>query len=258
MAGMRWWWRGAVGALVLAAAAVFVPGGSDSAEALTRVRARVAWTTVVPFLPTLRGYEQFLEENPLEADGPFTFFRDNTLSRRSNADPTKMQVLPGTRFTDEIRFMPTIDIQDALIHVHQPGLGPNRDECHVVVTSVVDAFEENVGPALPVTGATEISLGYLPVASAPYTVTFLSQVPRGSQLVRPTPRLLTSVVRVLEKVPTRTAPNPTPRLRPCGGEIGGRGYNSLNKTLVIRTELQLSEWARSNNRPTPTPISRGT
>ena len=254
------WWQGVVGVLVLAATAL-VPGGSDSAQAITRVRARVNWNTAIPYPATLRGYEQFLEEN-IEAnpgldDAAFTFFRDNTLSRRSNVDPQKAQVLPGTQFTDVVQFVPTIDIEDAIIHVHQPGLGPNRDQCHVVITSIVDAFGDPVGPALPGGGATEISLGLLAVANAPYDVTLVSQVPRGSQLVRPTPRLLTSVVRVLQKVPTRTAPNPTPRLRPCGGEIGGRGYNSLNKTLVIRTELQLSEWARSNNRPTPTPISRG-
>jgi hypothetical protein len=256
MGPMRWW-RGAVGVLVLAAAA-FVPGGSDSAEAITRVRARVSWSTVIPYLPTLRGREQFLEDNleehPELADAPFVFFRDNTLSRRSNTDPQKQQVLPGTQFTDRVQFVPTIDIQNAVIHVHQPGLGPNRDQCHVVITSVVDAFGDTVGPAVP-GGATEIVLGFVSAANAPYEVTLLSQVPSASQLVKPTPRLLTSVVRVLEKVPTRGAPNPNPRMRRCGGEIGGRGYNSLNKTLVIRTELQLSAWAVANNRPTPTPVS---
>jgi hypothetical protein len=258
MRAMGWWrWQGAVGALVLAAAAVLLPSGSDSAEALTRVRARVTWTTVVPYLPTLRGYDDFLRDNPGEVGGAFTFFRDNTLSRRSNADPQQRQVLPGAPFTDEVRFMPTIDIVDAVLHVHQPGYGPNRDECHVVVTSISDNFGASVGPAIPPTGATELSLGRLAVASAPYTVELLSQVPRGSQRTRPTTKLFTSVIRVLERVPSRSAvPPPPPRLRACGGEIGGRGFNSLNKTLIIRTELQLSEWARANGRPTPTPVSR--
>ena len=257
IAPMRWW-RGAVGVLVLAATA-FVPGGSDSAEAITRVRARVSWSPAIPYPPTLRGRDLFLlenlEEHPELEDAAFVFFRDNTLSRRSNADPQKAQVRPGTQFTDVVEFVPTIDIQNAVIHVHQPGLGPNRDQCHVVITSVVDASGATVGPVVPAGGATEIALGFVAAANAPYDVTLVSQVPAASQLVKPTPRLLTSVVRVLEKVPTRGAPNPTPRLRPCGGEIGGRGFNSLNKTLVIRTELQLSEWAVANNRPTPTPVS---
>jgi hypothetical protein len=257
MPAMRWWrWQGAVGVLLLAAAAVFVPGGSDTAEALTRVRARVSWTTVVPYLPTLRGYEEFLRDNPAQVGGTFTFFRDNTLSRRSSADPQQQQVLPGTRFTDEVQFMPTIDIVDAVLHVHQPAYGPNRNECHVVVTSVRDNFGASAGPAIPPTGATELSLGRVAVASAPYTGELLSQVPRGSQTTRPTTKLFTSVIRVLEKVPTRSATPPPPRLRPCGGEIGGRGFNSLNKTLIIRTELQLNEWARANGRATPTPVSR--
>jgi hypothetical protein len=253
---MRRWWLGAVGLLVLAAAAAALPG-SDSAEAITSVRSRVTWTTVVPYLPTLRGYEVFLEENPDQVGAALTFFRDNTLTRRSNVDPQLEQVLPGTQFVDEVRFSPTINIKDAVLHVHQPALGPQRNECHVVVTAVVDSLGAAVGPAIPGGGSTEVGLGPLLAANAPYTVTLRSQIPAGSQLARPTPKLLTSVVRLLEKVPSRTnVVPPPPRMRACGGEIGGRGYNSLNKTLVIRTELQLSEWARANGRPTPTAVAR--
>lgn len=221
------------------------------------MRPRVTWTSVVPYLPTLRGYEQFLEENPDQIGGALVFLRDNTLTRRSNVDPQQVQVAPGVQFVDQFRFTPTINIKDAVLLVHQPALGPNRNECHVVITSVVDALGAAVGPAIAATGSTELALGPLSAANAPYEVTLVSQVPTGSQLTRPTPKILTSVVRVLEKVPSRsTTPPPTPRLRACSGEIGGRGYNSLNKTLVIRTELQLSEWARANGRPTPTAVAR--
>ena len=251
------WWRGAVGGLLLAAAMVGLPGGTDSAEALTRVRARITWSTVVPYLPTLRGYERFIEENPAQAGATFTFFRDNTLSRRSNVDPQLAQVLPGVQFTDRLQFTPTIDVLDAVLHVHQPAYGASPGQCHVVVTQVVDKFGQRAGPAIPDGASAEVALGRLSAASAPYEVTLLSQVPTESQLRRPTAKMFTSVVRVLERVPSRatTAP-PPPRVRPCGGEIGGRGFINLNRTLVIRTELQLNEWARANNRATPTPVSR--
>ena len=254
---MRRWWRGAVGGLVLAAAMVGPPGGSDSAEAITRVRARVTWSTVVPYLPTFRGYERFIEENPLQVGKALTFFRVNTLTRRSNPDPQREQVLPGVTFADDVKFMLTTDVPDAVIHVHQPPLGPLKNECHVLVTAVQDKFGVRAGPVIPAPGLGEVSLGSLSSASAPYTVSLSTKVPTGAALVRPVPKVLTSVVRLLEKVPVRsTAVLPPRDPRHCGGQIGGRGYNSLNQTLVIRTELQLNRWASANGRPTPTAVSR--
>src|SRR4029079_15736169 len=57
---------------------------------------------------------------------------------------------------------------------------------------------------------------------------------RGVTKSAPTKRLFTSTIRVGERA------------------IGGVQLYNLNRPLVVRTEMQLNDWARRNLLPTPT------
>lgn len=258
-------WRLGVGGLLMALLALGVPTGAPaSVEALTQPRARINWAPELPYPSHLRDWQTFQDEYRDELpDRTLVLVRNGTFARRSNPDPEAeepgkaSQVTVGEPFDDVLLFTPTIDIQDAVLSVQQPTWNAGR-ECHVVVTRVADAAG---GELFRSPGRAQVRLGRLPAADAPYRVTLRSQVPAGSQASgRSTPRILTSAVRVLEKVPARSTPaagqpTPTPQPQACEVEVGGTGYRSLTRALIVRTELQAAAWAGANGRPTPTPIA---
>jgi hypothetical protein len=264
---MRRWWRGAVGCLALAFLALGQPLGEPApAEALGQARARINWAPEIPYPSSLRDWKTFQDEHLDELpDRTLVLFRDGTFARRSNPDPDAeepnrvSQVELNTVFTDVLTFTPTTDLQDAVLYVHQPTWGGGQ-ECHVQVTQVInDAGAELFASS----GRAFVSLGRLPAAEGPYHVTLRSQIPSRSQASgRSTPRILTSVVRVLERAPARAtsrpaqgSPTATPVPGACDVEVGGSAYRSLNRPLIVRTELQGAAWAGANGRPAPTPIA---
>lgn len=240
----------------------------DLAEAITQVRSKVAWSSLESLPRNVIEREEYLTRNPDHRSHPLVFMRDNTLSRQSQADAAATPVDIGLQFTDVMLVVPSLDIEDAVIHVHQQsfaarGATPTARDCHVRILRVTDPNGVRVGPAIPQGGATEVKLGLLK-GSVPYHVTLISEIPESSQTRvnrRVTPRVLTSVVRIGKRVPDRSRPRPgatatpTPMPRACGGEIGGRGFTNLNTTLVVRTELNRNVWAETNLVPTPTPIA---
>jgi hypothetical protein len=256
----------AVAGLVMALAALGAPTGEPgSVEAMSRPRARITWAPAVPYPSHLRDWQTFQDEHEAELpDRTLVLFRDGTFARRSNpdleaAEPNRpAQVALNTVFRDVLTFSPTTDLVDAVLYVHQPTWSAGQ-ECHVVVTQVTNSAGTELFRS---SGRAQVQLGPLPVADAPYEVTLQSRFPSGVQAGgRATPRVLTSVVRVLEKVPARSArpgqptPTATPPPRACDVEAGGTGYRSLTRALIVRTELDATAWAGANGRPAPTPIA---
>jgi hypothetical protein len=168
----------------------------------------------------------------------FVFWRDGVISRQSNPnrdsiDPTLGQVLPGVTYVDTVDFVASVDIPRATIRVQQPNFGTKTSPAYHVTVSALGmpaSTELLIDPEFPDEPA-------IP-AGIPISVTITSRVPPESQATAPTPRTLTSVVRVVQRV----------------GE--GRAVRNLNKALIVRTELQAAIWATKNGRATPTPISQ--
>ncbi|TAK25411.1 MAG: hypothetical protein EPO26_03315 [Chloroflexota bacterium] len=243
----------------------------DEAEAQTRVRPRISWFSSLPrnLVDRSRILTDQAEPTRIAMQSePLVFFRGDTLSRQSNPDPVATPVEPGMTFEDRVTFVPSNDVRNAVIRVHQPDYGSSTDDCHVVITdvsySVAPEVYVPVGEPVPVGGATELDLGFLPQASAPYRVTILSQVPVASQIAgsRTTPKVYTSVIRLGHRIPSRSSklapgapPTPTPVSHTCSGEKGGRGFSSLTRAVVVRTAIDPRTWAIKNGRATPTAIA---
>jgi hypothetical protein len=219
----------------------------------------------VPYPSHLRDWQTFQDQYDADLpDRTLVLYRDGTFARRSNPDTgaagpgRPAQVELGTTFNDVLTFTPTADLLDAVLSVHQPTWSDGA-ECHVVVTQVRDGLGQTLFSS---GGRAQVRLGPLPAANAPYEVTLLSRFPTGPRASgRNTPRVMTSVVRVLEKLPERAlrpgqpTPTATPQPRPCDVEVGGSGFRSMNRTLIVRTELDAAAWAEANGRPAPTPIA---
>jgi hypothetical protein len=262
------WWRWAVGGLVMAILALGAPTGQpETVEAMSQARARINWTPAIPYPSHLRDWQTFQDEHSSELrERTLVLFRDATFTRRTNSDADAAasglvyRVTDEDTFQDDFLFTPTIDLQDAWIYVHQPVWGPTQ--CQVLVYKIEDRDGNNV--VTPPAGRAAVDLGPLTTAMAPYKVTVQSRIPRQSQQPggRATPRILTSVVRILERAPSRAtpragqpSPTATPTPQPCDVPVGPPGFHSLNRALIIRTELDGTAWAAANGRPAPTPIA---
>lgn len=195
-------------------------------EALAALRAKIKWEA--PGIPT------GLSERDQNDTGTYVFWRDGILRRQSNPDPSKDQVLASVEFPETVFFTASLPIPRAAIRVSQPGYGPTRSSVHVRVATLdagpstqilMDPFEGE--PAIP--------------AGVPIELTIFSRIPAESQVRgrTVTPRVFTSVVQVLERV-----------------GASNRAWRTLNKSLIVRTELQAAAWATANGRAAPTPIVR--
>jgi hypothetical protein len=220
--------RAFLGGLVAAGAGLVLagaPGGPPEAEALTALRAKISWDSDLP---------RSLADRQSGDGSAYVFWRDPIITRQSNPDRSREQVLTSTpAFVDTVTLTSSLDIQRAVLRVDQPTFGASKN---VHVRVAVPSFglgpgtQLNLDPQFP--GDPAIPAGL------PIEVLVYSRIPVESQLQRPTPRVFTSIVRVLER------PDSSPATR------------NLNKALIVRTELQAASWATNNGRPTPTPIGQ--
>ncbi len=200
------------------------PEGPQSAEALTALRAKITWTSS---LPTSLG------ERPNGDASAYAFWRDGIITRQSNPDPSLEQVTTSTAFVDTVQVVASLDIPHAIVRVDQPTYGASKNvHVRIAIPSL------GLGPDTQVPSKNQVPRDFAVQAGVPIDVEIHSQVPVESQLRRPTPRIFTSIIRVLEYP---------------GDSLATR---NLSKALIVRSELQASAWAASNLRPTPTPIGR--
>ena len=280
------------GAWLLVLGAMLVPAAEPgTSEAAGAVRAKIEWlgATAVNSQGTPVPVDTELGRDPNQV-GPFALFRAGTLTRQSNADVLNTQVLVNDAvvpssgvcqdepedckvFHDTLTFRSTSNIEDAVIRVHQPVFGTaaqkrgNQGECHVAILGLdldgVPVVDDPAPDALGRNSTVQLDAGTL-LANELYELRIESRMPPKSQDKQPgkamTPRILTSLIRITERTKDITIPTPgeTPAVfpppRPCEFVTAERALRSLNKAVTVRTELQTSQWAVKNGRPTPTPI----
>lgn len=290
-----------IGRVVLGAIAVGFLGALSigqapppPAEALSRLQARISWETSgatqddedgprdglfrCDTLSWSDSLPRSLRERSAGDTSAYALWRGTTLSRQSNPSPDGEQVLTSplvTCFADIVEFTPSRDVEAAVIRVHQPTYGQVRRGQPPLAAVMVRAERitplgiayDGPGVALEldsIEGAPALPAG------VPVRMTIFSRVPPESQCdgLRPTPRIFTSMIRVMERyvdprLPTPESsptPSPTPNIipnddchftdhAPSLGPLRG-----LRQPMTIRIQLQRNEWAQLNGRPTPTPI----
>jgi hypothetical protein len=217
--------RAFLGGALLLGAGLAAGGDPTEVKALAALRAKIKWDSDLP--RSLAGREQ-------NAAAAYAFWRDGVIARQSNSDLSREQVLTSTQFTDVVTFTSSLDIPRAAIRVSQPTFGVAKS-VHVRVSALGlgPSTEILIDPRLPDEPAI--------FAGQPVEVTIVSGIPVESQQSRrgQTPRTFTSIVQVVERVSATS-----------------RAWRTLNKPLLVRTELQPAAWATSNGRPTPTAIAR--
>lgn len=215
--------RSAIAFAVLSATTLSLSGLTEpapSAEALSTLRAKITWTSDLP---------RTLSDRLPSDTSSYALWRDNLLSRQSNADASREQVVTDRQFVDEVMFLPSLDIPEAVITVSQPSY---RGNYHVRIsvndmepaTKIVLRRADDGSPAL--------------TAGVPVTMTIYSTVPSSSQVAvsKRTPKIFTSIIRIGDRIP------------------GGTSVRTLYKPMTVRTLLQPNEWASRNRLATPTPI----
>jgi hypothetical protein len=218
--------RALLGGLLALGAGLMVGGDPREAEALAALRSKITWSAP--------GYPRSLADRAPDDASAFAFWREGLLTRQSNRDPSHEQVLTSAQFTDTVTFTSSLDLPRAAIRVQQPTFGAARS-VHVTVSvfGLPAATELTLDP--DASGEPAIK------ADVPVDLTIISRVPVESQIAPLrglTPRVFTSIIHVLERTGTGTA------------------RRTLNKPMIVRTELQASAWAVANGRPTPTPAGR--
>ena len=190
------------------------------AEALSTLRAKVTWGSTLP---------RALSERLPSDTSTYALWRDNLLTRQSNADASRDQVLADRQFVDEVTFLPSLDVPEAVITVSQPSYSGSY-HVRISVNHLQAATRIVLQTAADGTPALK--------AGVPVTMTIYSSVPSQSQVVdsKLTPKIFTSIIRVGDRIP------------------GGTSVRTLTKPMTVRTLLQPNEWANRNRLPTPTPI----
>jgi len=220
--------RAFLGGLVAASAGLVlagVPGGPPDAEALTALRAKITWDSDLP---------RSLADRDGSDSSAYAFWRSGIITRQSNPDASREQVLTSSPpFVDTVTFTASLDVGRAILRVDQPSYGASKN---VHVRIAVPSF--GLGPGTQLTLEPQFPGDPAIPAGLPIEVDVYSHVPVESQQQRPTPRVFTSIIRVLQLPDTSLA------------------TRNLEKPLIVRTELQASAWATNNGRPTPTPIGQ--
>ena len=107
--------RSAIAFALLSATTLSLSGVTEpapSAEALSTLRAKITWNSDLP---------RALTERLPNDTTAYALWRDNLLSRQSNADASRDQVVTGRQFVDEVTFLPSLSIPEAVITVNQPS-----------------------------------------------------------------------------------------------------------------------------------------
>ena len=215
--------RSAIAFALLSATTLSLSGVTEpapSAEALSTLRAKITWNSDLP---------RALTERLPNDTTAYALWRDNLLSRQSNADASRDQVVTGRQFVDEVTFLPSLSIPEAVITVNQPSYSGSY---HVRISV------NNLPPATQIVLRRAADGSPALTSGVPVTMTIYSQVPSQSQVVdsKLTPKIFTSIIRIGDRIP------------------GGTSVRTLTRPMTVRTLLQPNQWADVNGLPTPTPI----
>ncbi len=193
---------------------------APSVEALSTLRAKITWSSTLP---------KSLSQRLPSDTSAYALWNDNLLTRQSNPDSSRDQVLPDQQFVDQVQFVPSLDISEAVIAVSQPSFGGTY---HVRISVNNQTPSTHLILRSSSSGTPALQSGI------PVTMTIYSTVPSQSQTTNAklTPKFYTSIIRIGDRVP------------------GGTSVRTLTKPMTVRTLLQANEWSNRNRLPTPTPI----